>query len=131
VEVKPAKWYHHLLVIGLVALPLVQAGAYDYFQSAKAVFVPLAIFLSFALPMVMLSPRAINREPLDARKSLGFLVMLAGGTAISFLLPLTGLVVIMRGLLVDCLGLAATTLIARMYHQRKYNVRDEFQGRLT
>src|SRR3712207_5222799 len=87
IEVKPARWYHHLLVAGLVALPLVQAGAYDQFPSNMAIFFPLGVFLSFALPTAMFLPRAINRAPLDVRQPLLFLAVLAAGALIAFQLP--------------------------------------------
>jgi hypothetical protein len=117
-ELFPAKWYHHVLAAGLLALPIVQWLAYDRLQSWAALVVPVALFVTLALPVVLFSPRSINREPMDVRRWLLALALLFAGTFASFLLPAAEEILVSRALLLDVTAIAFLSFVTRTHHLR-------------
>jgi hypothetical protein len=80
--------------------------------------VPVALFVTLALPVVLFSPRSINREPMGVRRWLLALALLFAGTIASFLLPAAEEILVSRALLLDVTAIAFLSFVTRTHHLR-------------
>jgi len=117
IEQRPFRWYHLLAVTALIALPFVQWLAYFEYRTRLAFLLPLAAVAAIILVVGMFRPRFVVDDPVNHHEwgIRGFVV--ATGLAIGFMLPSSGTVVVLRGVLSDTLLLFAAFYLSRIWNE--------------
>ena len=121
-QVRPARWYHHLAAGMLVTLPIAQWVAYSHYGTAKAFLGPLILFVTIAGVTAIVSPRAVNPEPIEKKEfvhTIGAAALCAG----ALFMPPSPTMLIVVALLIDVSAIMFLTLLMRVAHARIYGTR--------
>jgi hypothetical protein len=117
-----------LVITTLFALPFVQWFAFLQFQTRLSFLIPLAIAGGLMFVVSAFDPRFVPAEPLNRvnQREAGLRVtILAAALIISFILPSSGMITLIRGVLSDILALVGVAYLIRAFQKtRKLKVVD-------
>jgi len=121
VERGPPRWYHVLVITALFVLPFVQWFAFLQFQTRLSFLIPLVIAGTFMFVVGAFYPRFVPAEPLNRvnqREAALRVTILAAALIIAFILPSSGMITLIRGVLSDILALVSVAYLIRAFQKR-------------
>jgi hypothetical protein len=122
VEVRPRRWYDLVVVGALLGTPFVQWFAFLKYHTRLSFLLPLGIALSLFCAVSILSPQSITELPKDVQAREKYSVSALAGVllVVALLLPPSGMIIIMRGILTDLLALIAVSHLIRAVQRQKF-----------
>jgi hypothetical protein len=104
----------------MLGLPIVQWFAFSKFQTRASFLIPLAVTVGLMFVVSAFYPRSVLAEPERTnRRETGLRVgVLAAALALALVLPTTGLIILLRGVLTDILALFGLSHLVRVVQSR-------------
>ncbi|HEX8533621.1 MAG TPA: hypothetical protein VF662_05580 [Allosphingosinicella sp.] len=114
------RWYHSLAVVALLGFPFVQWFAYLRSPTALAFLAPLAAAMTIMLIVGMFFPLRVVTKPIEHREWALYGAVFALSLAAASMLPTAGIIIVLKGGLIDLLGITAAAYITRIWHRSRH-----------
>jgi hypothetical protein len=114
IERRPLRWYDVPVIAAGLALPFVQWFAFLRFQTRLSFMIPLAITASLMFVVAALNPRFVPAQLPNSREAGLRVGVIAVVLILALVLPSSGTIILLRGVLSDILALICVSYLSRL-----------------
>ena len=104
-------------LLALCAMPVVQCFGYLQYRNGMAVFFPLLCFMAIFIVAGVRSPHALD-EKREHSSTIASAAVVTAGIGITIALPADGTLLVLRGFLIDILGMIVAGAVIRNVRAR-------------